>query len=210
MISRFKNALPVAALAATVGLFGCGDLFDVTNPGRILDADLNTPEGINALVTGMSSDFSQGYDELAFGTARMTDEMSGSGSYNTTGLFRRGIIPRDSEVDFYYENAQESRWVAEAGLQRMEGTQGFTFAGNPLTGRAYLLAGLANRWLGENFCSVTFTSPYESDDGTEQDRSTAFQRAIPHFNNAISNSGGEADIETASRGGLAQVYMGSG
>ncbi|NNM32974.1 MAG: RagB/SusD family nutrient uptake outer membrane protein [Gemmatimonadetes bacterium] len=210
MMKRMKNALPVAALAATVGLVGCGDVFDVTNPGRILDADLNTPEGINALVTGMSSDFSNNYDELSFGVARMTDEMSGSGSYNTTGLFRRGIIPQDAEVDFYYEGAQEARWVAEAGLLRMEGTDGFSFAGNPLTGRAYLYAGLANRWLGENFCSVTFSSPYESDDGSEQDRMTAFQRAIPHLNDAIANAGGDTEIETAARGALAQVYMGLG
>ena len=205
-----KTRMSALALATVVGLAGCDGFFEVSNPGRILDADLNTPEGLNALVTGMSADFSAGYDALAFGVARMTDEMSGSGSYNTTGLFRRGIIPQDSEVDFYYENAQRARWVAEAGIERMKSVDDYDFSGNSNTGKAYLLAGIATRWMGENFCSVTFNQPYETDDGSEQNRNAAFERGIPHLQAAISNAAGDADIATAARGALAQIYMGLG
>ncbi len=144
--------LPMVALVATFGMSGCSDeLFDVKNPGRILDEDLNTTRGINALVTGMSADFSEGYDEQAFTTAILSDEVVGSGSYFATGRYRRGLF--DSEdSDGRWQDVQRARWVAESGLQRMANIEGFTFAGNALTARAYLFAGLSNRTFGENFC----------------------------------------------------------
>jgi hypothetical protein len=201
--------LPAVTLTVAVGLAGCGDsdLFDVTNPGRILDEDLNTNEGVNALVTGMSSDFSVSYDGLSFAIARLADEMVGSGSYFETGRLRRGLF--DSEdSDGYWNGVQRARWVAEGGLERMKEIEGYTFDGNELTARAYLYAGLANRWFGENFCEVIFSAPYEGDDGSVQPRDAAFQRALPHLDAAIQH--GSGDIGTAARGAMAQVHVGLG
>lgn len=196
------------ALAATVGLAGCGDsdLFDVKNPGKILDEDLNTAEGVAALVTGMSSDFSSSYDGMAFMGARLSDEMAGSGSYFSTGRLRRGLM--DSEdADGYWNGVQRARWVAEAGLERMKEIPNFQFDGNKNVARAYLLAGLANRWFGETFCEVVFSAPYDSDDGTAQPRTAAFQRAVPELESAISQgqASGASDVVTAARGALASV-----
>jgi len=84
----------------------------------------------------------------------------------------------------------------------------YTFDNNPLTARAYLFAGFANRWLAEDFCYVVFSAPYEDDDGTAQPKSAGFQRAVGHYNAAISN--GLGDVATAAKGGLAQAYVGLG
>jgi hypothetical protein len=206
MKKGFKNSrLAAVVLAATVGLAGCGDsdLFDVKNPGKILDSDLNTSEGVNALVTGMSSDFSSSYDGMAFMVARLSDEMAGSGSYFETGRLRRGLM--DSEdADGYWNGVHRARWVAEAGLERMKEIEGFTFDGNPLVGRAYLFAGLANRWFGESFCEVLFSAPYETDDGSPQARTAAFQRGIPELELAVQN--GEAEVKTAAYGAMASMH----
>ncbi|MFQ5536117.1 MAG: RagB/SusD family nutrient uptake outer membrane protein [Gemmatimonadota bacterium] len=204
---QMNRRLSALVLAATVGMGACGgDLFDVKNPGKILDEDLNTAEGVKALVTGMSADFSVGYDGVSFLGARLGDEMAGSGSYFTTGRYRRGLM--DSEdADGYWNDVQRARWVAEAGLQRMEAIEGFQFQGNRQTAKAFLHAGLANRWFGENFCEVLFSAPFESDDGTAQPKSAAFQRAVPELENAISHgtSAGATDIVTAAHGALASV-----
>lgn len=210
MKNSMKNSrLGAVVLAAAVGLAGCGnsDLFDVKNPGKILDEDLNTSEGVAALVTGMSSDFSSSYDEVAFLGARLTDEMAGSGSYFSTGRYRRGLM--DSEdADGYWNGVHRARWVAEAGIERMKEIEGYTFDGNELTARAYLFAGLANRWFGENFCEVLFSAPYEGDDGSPQPRSAAFERALPELQAALSQAqqAGATDIATAAHGALASVY----
>ena len=71
----------LGALFAALATTGCDEsIFDVKNPGRILDDDLNTAAGVKSLVTGMSADFSVGYDNLSFTTAILTDEIVGSGS----------------------------------------------------------------------------------------------------------------------------------
>lgn len=194
-----------AVLAAAVLLTGCGDLFDVTNPGAIREEDLNTQQGIDALVVGMSADYSAAVDENAFMVARASDEMAGSGSYSTTALWRRGVV-RPEDVNFLWENTQRARWVAEDGIERMQEVLGDDFQGNPKTSRAYLFAGLSNVELGEMFCRVTF------DGGEPQPKSAAFERAIPHFENAIQHGqqAGENGYVTAARGGIAQAHVGLG
>ncbi len=196
---------PAALVALAVVVAGCSDLFTVKNPGQIQDDDLNSEEGINALVFGMSFDLSQVYDETAFLIARAGDEMAGSGSYFSTGQFRRGILDRD-DMDFYWEQTQNFRWVSENGIERSRELLGNRFDGDPRIARAYLFAGVANRRLGENFCEVLF------DGGPAQPKSAAFERAIPHFQAAIQQgtAAGRNDVVTAARGGLAQANAGLG
>ena len=209
----------LGALLAAFAVTGCDEsIFDVKNPGRILDDDLNTAAGVRSLVTGMSSDFSASYDNLAFTTAILSDEIVGSGSYFSTGRYRRGLF--DSEdANGFWAGVQRARWVAEAGLLRMQSIEGYQFDGNPETARAYLFAGLANRWFGENFCMTVFSAPYdeenagpggEVDTGDAMPREAAFQRAVPLLQAAIQHgtSAGLPEIVNAANGGLAQVYVG--
>lgn len=194
-----------AILAAAVILTGCGDLFDVTNPGAIREEDLNSQEGIDALVVGMSADYSAAVDENAFMVARASDEMAGSGSYSTTALWRRGVV-RPEDVNYLWENTQRARWVAEDGIERMQNVLGDDFSGDPRAARAYLFAGLSNVELGEMFCRVTF------DGGEPQPKSAAFDRAIPHLESAIQQGqqAGSDRFVTAARGAIAQAHVGLG
>jgi len=209
----------VGLLAAIVALAGCEEgLFEVKNPGRILDDDLNTSQGVNSLVTGMSSDFSASYDNMSFATAILSDEIVGSGSYFSTGRYRRGLF--DSEdANGFWGGVQRARWVAEGGLIRMKGIKEYTFDGNQNTARAWLFAGLANRWFGETFCEVVFSEPYtdenpgpsgEVDTGEAVDRTRAFQRAMAALNEAVRHGGsaGRQDIVQAAEGALAQINVG--
>ena len=208
-----------ATFIAAFALVGCEDgLFEVKNPGRILDEDLNTTPGVNSLVTGMSSDFSASYDNLSFTTAILSDEIVGSGSYFSTGRYRRGLFDSD-DANGFWGGVQRARWVAEAGLIRMRGIEDYQFDGNPNTARAWLFAGMANRWFGENFCGVVFSTPYtqdapgpggEVDTGEYVDRGQAFQRAVAALQEAVRHGGsaGRQDIVHAAEGALAQVNVG--
>jgi len=205
-----RNILRTAPLMTVLFLMACGDIFTVKNPGSIQDDDLNSAEGVNALVVGMSADFSVIMDELAFLVGRAGDEMAGSGSYNNTGLFRRGIVAKE-DVNFYWSAAHRARWVAEDGVRRMkEDIPEYSFDNNPLTARAFLLAGLSNRMMGESFCNAVFST--DSTHGAVEPASAHFDRAIPYLNDAITHATGAGidTLVTAAHGVLAQVYVGKG
>ena len=183
---------------------GC-DVFGVESPGVIRDEDLDDPRSIGPLVTGMSADVSNFLDDTAFLVARMTDEMTASGSYFLSGQVRRGFLDPD-DADTYWEAAQKARFAAESGLERMQEVLAEDFDGNELTARAYLYAGLSNRMLGENFCRVSY------DNSEAQPTSVAFERAITALTTAIEQAGKaeEEDLLQAAYGGRAQAYVGLG
>ncbi len=124
---------------------------DVTNPGTVLDKDLNDQLVLDALVTGMSRDHATMMDDIAFDMAIASGEMTGGGSYFETGLLRRGIVNREDQ-NFEWGAQHRARWVAENGLIRMDSVLGAAYAGDARVARAFLFAGLAHRTLGETSC----------------------------------------------------------
>lgn len=194
-----------ATWAAILSIAACGDLFDVSNPGQILDADLEDAGMVQTLVTGMSSDFSVAVASVAQASATMSDEMEGSSNFVWVDEYRRGIASPEFDL-VRWGNVQRARWVAESGLERIDRLLGASAHGNPLVTSAYLHAGFSNRILGENFCEVAF------DGGPIEPRENAFTRAVQHFTNAISSAqaSGDQDQMYAAYGGRAQAHMGAG
>ena len=92
---RFVRRASVAM--SLVALTGC-NFFDVTNPGPVPDEELDKPEAIASLVTGMAFDLSDAVDATAQNLAIMADELYHGGSYAEQGLFNRGIV-RDEDVN---------------------------------------------------------------------------------------------------------------
>ena len=185
-------------------LCGCGDILDVTNPGQILDTDLNIDQAMASLVVGMSADYSVHQDELSFLVARASDEMAGSGSYGSTVDLARGYM-EPSGTGGYWSRGHSARFVAENGLLRMQEVMD-DFSTSPLVARAYLFAGLVNRSLGEAFCYAVF------DGGPVEPRTAHFERALPYLDQAIQvgNASGASDIVTAAYGIQAQAKVGLG
>lgn len=191
----------------------CDDIFNVESPGLVTDSDLNSSnESAAPLVTGMSADLSVALANNIYFECRFSDEMAASGSFWLSGRARVGMLtPEDIELDVsnsgMWETTQQARFAAEDGLDRMQNRmEGYEFEGNPLTARAYLMAGFANRLLGEQFCRVAY-------DGSEAfPREVALERAVDHFTNAIEHAdmAGATNIMIAAYGGRAQAYVGLG
>ncbi len=197
----------VAGMAAkvlgVVILSGC-DL-EVLNPGRILDEDLNTRELMPIVVSGASAEFNDVVDNYAFTGARLTDDLAGTGSYFTTGKFRRGVFDNE-DSDFFWEQTHEAAWAAGEAWERLQGVLEGEANGFDGSARVFLLMGLAHRLLGENFCDVVY------DIGPLQPREAAFDSAVVALNQAVTigMASGANDFVTAAHGGLAQAYVGLG
>jgi hypothetical protein len=201
-MNRTIQSIRMAGLAALVAVAaGCGDLFQVDSPGQIADEDLNTPDAVPGLVAGMSNRLSNmmgtiGGNMVVY-PALVSGEMFHGGSYAWDEDPLGVTTPDDGYLGGTWGAVHVARWTAEAGLRRMytDSVLGPTaYAVNAYVARGYLLAALANRTLGENFCTAVF-------DGGAAESSTAyFDRAMGQADSAIT-------IGTAAGGSTALNYV---
>ena len=195
--------LTVAGFVTALSLSAC-DL-EVINPGSILDEDLTTRDLMPILVSGVSAEFNDIADGYAFTGARLTDDLSGTGSYFSTGKYRRGAFDNEDSEGFW-EQTHEAAWAAGGAWERLQEVlegEANSFDGSA---RLFLLMGLAHRILGDNFCDVVY------DIGPLQPRTAAFDSAIVALNQAITigSAAGASAFVTAAHGGIAQANVGLG
>ncbi len=198
-----RRAMPAAAIALAALLGGCD--FNVTNPGPLLDADLNNASAIPALVNGMGGDLSNAIGNYLTRGSLAALELRHSGNFAAERRFAAGTIgPEDVNGD--WARLHTARYVAEAGLVRMKTVLGTGFETNANTPRAYLYAGYANRFLGENVCNAVY------DGGPALPNSSHFVRAESLFTRAltISRALNNTALINAALAGRAQVYANQG
>lgn len=193
-----------ALLAVIVPAAACSDVLslDVEAPGRIADDDLNNQDALGGLVAGMSYDLSQAFDSQLQEVVMAGGELWHGGSYDF-GTIPRGILQEEDEYwDGAYGSMSQARWVAEHGLQRMASVlSAEAYERSALVARAYLLAGFANRTMGEVQCESTI------DGGPIVANTEHFNRADSLFSRAITIGGaaGQTAIVNAAYGGRASV-----
>ena len=190
-------------LVGSVWLSACD--FAVTNPGPLLDADLNTPSAMPALVNGMGGDLSNAMGNYITRGSLAALELVHSGNFAAERRFFAGTIaPEDVNGD--WSRMHTARWVAENGIERMKTVLGTSFETNTSTPRAYLYAGFANRFLGENVCNAVI------DGGPSQPNSVHFVRAESLFTRAltIARAQNNTALANAALGGRATVLAWQG
>jgi hypothetical protein len=195
-----RNARFLALALAALPLAAC-DILETEAPGTIADEDLNDRNAIPGIIVGMSYDLAGAMDGINDFIALASGELWHGGSYAWADIPRGIILPED--VNGEWGTMHQARWVAEEGIRRIEGIlEPDEFERSPFVARAYLLAGLANRTLGENLCATAI------DGGPREANTVHFERAIPQFDRAIEigeNASGAGDIVNAAYAGRASV-----
>lgn len=197
---RLRGAGPIGLAACMVlGLAAC----DVTNPGQVLDKDLNSQAAMRILVNGMAGDFEVGLRDWGWDNAVLTGDLSGTSAYLSRQRHWAGD-PQPEDADDY-NSPYEARWAAEHGIERMKTAMGDAFNSSPLAAEAYVWAGFANRLLGEGMCQAVI------DGGLAQDRAVYSKRAEDDFSSAIpiAQKAGAAgsNLLLAAYGGRASVRV---
>jgi len=193
----------VLAGMASLTLAACD--FTVTNPGPLLDDQLNAPSAMPALVNGMGGDLSNAIGNYLTRGSLAAREVNHSGNFAAERQFATGVI-RPEDVNGDWARMHTARWVAENGLVRMKAVLGAGFETNPLTVRAYLYAGFANRFLGENVCETTI------DGGPRVPNTEHFVRAESLFTRALTlaRALNNTTLANAALAGRAQVLAWQG
>ena len=172
------NSIRRGALAL-LGAFALGACeLGVTNPGNIDDAALSTPQAVSPLVAGMAADFATGFDNLAYFMGIASGEITHTGAFIPEQEMERGDL-NPLNTDGHWNNFHRARWVAEAGLERIQTILGAEFNNDPRTIEAYIWAGFSNRVLGEFMCNAVF------DGGPSLSHTAHFERAEQWFTKAL-------------------------
>ena len=194
---------PLIAGFSVLLLPGC--TLEVLNPGAILDEDLNTPDLMPIVVAGSSAELNDVMDGYAFTGGLLTEDLSGTGSYFSTGQYRLGRFDNQNSEGFW-EQTHEAAWAAGESWARLQTVLESAANTDPNAARLFYLMGTAHQRLGENFCDVVY------DKGPVQPRTASFDSAIIAFNKA-KTIGGASNTQKyidAGNGGLAQAHVGLG
>ena len=199
---RMSKAGLLIALIGAFGLSGCGDIFDVTNPGQIQDQDLNRLDAIPPLVTGISADYSVFRASSAIRGAYIGDEVVGSTSGPVGRDQERGLV-RAEDVNGQWNDVQRARFAAEDGIRRMQEVMQGDFENSALAARAHVFATLANLGFGESWCEVVFEG------GPALPRSAAFERSLEWVQRGIpiAERTGSANFRLAMIGASATAHL---
>lgn len=176
MTSHTSFRRSVSVLVGAMLIAAC-DL-RVVNPGPIADEDLDHPMMMPALVAGMSGDLSNAVSRVLTMSAIASDELAHAGNFRDDIFFFRGDFGPE-QVTSEWATMHTARWVAEHGIDRMKEVLGSNFETTPLAARAYVLAGFANRTLGENVCVAVI------DGSAAQSHTVHFERAEQQFAEAL-------------------------
>jgi hypothetical protein len=177
-ISMRQIARIGAAVLVLGALDACNGFLEVKNPGPIEDSQLDALTAVPGFVAGMSGDLSDALDEIVRIGGIASDDLNHGGSYGGEGLWVRGIIHKE-DINGQWALMQKARWTAENGITRIKPLLGATYDTDSLAARANLLAGFANRMLGEMLCSTAI------DGGPEQPNAVHFARAETYFTEAL-------------------------
>ena len=201
----------LGAVAFTALLSGC-DLFDVVNPGPIIDEALNEEAAGKTVLIGVAADVEVSVDAMAWLGGPASTDLDADATQpwlQDAGEGRLTVINAESS----WNPMQLARWGAAAGIARLSETQSDAGTNQYLTA-AYMWAGWANRILGDNACIAVFGGEDKDGDGTTesgevQDKDQHYVRALERFETALSRaqSGGHDSIAMASRAGMAQANL---
>jgi len=203
-MSMTRKWYRLAALAALVPFAACSDVLslDVEAPGRIADDDLYTIDAVPGMVAGMSYDLTQAIDGILQELSLASLDIGHGGSYDFGAIPMGNFKAAVEDWNGSYNTMSQARWVAEAGLRRIaEILEPASFEKDASVAKAYLLAGLANRLMGEVQCRVTV------DGGPDVPHTEAFLRADSLFSRAITvgTAANQTNIVNAAYGGRASV-----
>lgn len=191
-----------AILAVLLALPACS--FEVTNPGPVQDQFLDGPLARAGIVSGVQRALLDAhYDTDRNGASGAREIFPGGnvGRHGVNNAERQGLYGM-TVTGGYWNAGQNARWLAENAVNRFRTSMpAAEYGASPLSGRANLYAGYANRHMGEHFCEAVI------DGGPLQPKNEYFVRADTFFARAMSilTAANQPTLAMAARAGRASV-----
>lgn len=189
------------ALVALMPLAAC-DL-SVTNPGRVNDTTLDSPDAAQTLLNGLVGDVEVAIDNIILHTGLASDELGFSGTRSWLSFFGKGDL-NAQDVGVTWDPLATAIWTSENGVERISDAVSDPGT-NALVAAAHVWAGYALRIGGDTFCQAVFNGE------AAEPNDAYYTRAIGHFqagHDVAESVGAELDsLRYAALAGLAQSHL---
>ena len=155
-----KNTRSIFGLLGITAVFATAGCVDTEIQGVIIEDDIEDPNLMVAFVRGINSEL---HDNMRDFSGVWWFAGSATDDFNNDGISSSGeeILEyrnyRDRPGDFPWEQLHEAAWSGYYGVHittRVFEAEGI--AAHPLTARAWLVSGWAERMLGELFCESVY------------------------------------------------------
>lgn len=190
-----RRSLGALSLAAAVAMAGC---VETELQGVIVEDDIEDPNLMIPLVRGINSelhDNMRDFDGAWWVTGAGTDDFNNDGLAGSEERYTYRNYER-RPGDFAWSQTHEAAWAGYYGVEILGRVFGVEEADrNALTARSWLIAGWAERMMGEQFCETVYNygpgagpliGPNDQHDGGEiVPADSAFRRSITAMENAI-------------------------
>lgn len=188
---------------ALVILAGCGDLLEVSDPGRFVDEDLDNPAAWEAVANGPEGRLQQMYSLHVIHTGLLGDELFSTGTWGQYRTIADGSFEEDGESS-QAGTLMSIRTEAQEAAARFDRVLGAEAATSVLTGRVMAVEGWANLLLGMLSCETVLEAFGPAVADTE-----AYAAVIPTLTQAadILAAAGESSYRNFAVAGRARAHM---
>jgi len=203
----------VAAALLLMPLSACDEILRVNNPDEISVGELDDEELLDAQVAGVLAQFQ---DNMAGTEGAMVQGASFLGDETLTGLNWEDYQRNNQRIVEYNLGAVFGIWSRMSSIIRL-GQETLvrldSLASNPSSDRRVALVsaltGYGFVFIAEHFCQAVIASSADDLDSTLLDPDDVYQRAIPHFERAISvgNAAGAPNLVNLAHVGLARAHL---
>ena len=193
----------IAAGFSLLMVTGCGDIFDVENPGSLLDEDLETPALLETLANTPEGNLTGTYSSLNTRSALLSGELfHPSTQLENVDAMRGNRLASNSSVEGHWRGLAQARWLADEMVDRISELVPSPDA-DLRVAKAHFFGGLARMAMADHYNVIVYGPE-------DQLRSPVdvIVDAIERFEVAaqIASAAGDANYEAAALGQVARAY----
>jgi starch-binding outer membrane protein, SusD/RagB family len=179
LIGRARIGLPALLTALAIAATGCKDALEVQNEQDILDPNLDSPDAIAPLITGVAGDFAVAYGNAVDIVGLFGGELTHTGSFPSWREVEGGYARRPStEGDNMYNQIERAIWVADTAAVRIAKVVADPTK-SPEVAAVTIYGAFAHFLLADNYCVGTIKS------GAAISDDSLYKRAEALFTSAL-------------------------
>lgn len=209
------------ALSLMIGVAGCDQLLEVSNPNNIAGDDVLEVAAAAGMVSGALSGVARGYAGILTSYATVTDELEWVGSRDAYQELDFGFMvnPFNEFTDFQFVDMAQGRWMADEAIRILtihDGNGDLSACGGTSPtqcqlAQAYIYAAIARIIIADMYEDYVFSD--RSEEGAPigpANMGTLYDQAVANLTTAIgiAQGGGDADLETLATALRARAYHG--